>query len=929
MESSMPTTAVGSREPGRRTMPDPASDWHALGSGEVLSAWGSEPERGLSQSQARERRARFGPNALPEPKRRSLLSLLLHQFQSPLIYLLLVAAVTALAVGEVVDALAIVGVVLLNAVIGTAQEGRAERALAALRRLSEHRTRVLRDGREQQIEAREVMPGDILVLAAGDSIAADARLIDRAALQVAEAALTGESVPTTKDLEPLAPDTLLAERRNMVHAGTHVTAGRARAVVVATGLATQLGQIARLAGSAAPSKTPLERRIDELGRYVMAAALLCFALVVVLGLARGLPFSEVFMIGVSQLVGMVPEGLPVALTIALAVGVQRMAARRAVVRRLSAVETLGATTVICTDKTGTLTRNEMTVTRLVLADGRQLEVTGVGYAPEGRLSLDGAAAPVAEDAALAELLEALVLCNDASLNGPVGADARYFPVGDPTEAALLTLALKAGLVPAELRRDKPRRAELPFDPASKLMATQHHAAAEGATVIIKGAPEEVLALCGSVRQGGGVGVLDDRARAELRNAAQALAEQALRVLAVAVVPGADIEAAAGFAAFRGRACLLGYVGQIDPPRPEAGEAVARAQAAGIRCVMVTGDHKATGLAIARELGIARTGDRAVDGRELERMSEPELRTDAERIAVFARVHPAQKLRIVSALQANGHVVAMTGDGVNDAPALVRADVGVAMGITGTDVAKDAAKVVVTDDNFATLVAAVEEGRVVHRNIKKVILLLFSTSLAEVIVLTLALALGYRPPLLAVQILWNNLVTEGVITVNLIMDPAEGDEMHRPPVRPDESLLTPALWRRMALMVPCIAALTLGWYVLRTGQGVAEQQVRTETFTLLAICEWFNVLNCRSETRSAFDRSLLRNPWLAVGLLVGNLLQAAVVFWTPLAQFFHTTPLGAREVVLLGLVGSTVLWVEELRKLAARHRLGAAARLSRA
>lgn len=872
---------------------------------------------GLSVDEARARLVRFGPNALPAPESRSLLSVFVGQFKSPLIYLLFAAAGVAFALGHTSDAIVIFIVVLLNAIIGAFQEGRAQRSMEALRTLATHNARVVRGGQEAIVEAREVVPGDVVVLEAGDAVPADARLLRGAALQIAEAALTGESLPVAKDLLPLAPDTPLADRRNMVYAGTHVTAGRARAVVVATGLATEIGRIAALAGSAKEPRTPLEQRIAQFGRYIMIAAAVIFVAVIGMGLLRGMALGPTIMVGISQVVGMIPEGLPVAMTIALAVGVQRMARRRAVVRRLAAVETLGSTTVICSDKTGTLTRNEMTVTAIVLPGGRELTVTGAGYAPEGRIVEDGRALEALPEDVLA-LLEAAVLCNDAQLHGPTDSEPRWMPIGDPTEVALVTLGIKGGVVPAVLREREPRRAEIPFDSGAKLMATQHDSPG-GARVVIKGAPEMILELCRAARSDGHDVVLDDEGRRALRDIADGMAARALRVLAIGVVEGAEIEGSAGFEAFRGRVTLLGLLGQIDPPRLEVKEAVARCRAAGIRPVMVTGDHKATGHAIATDLGIAREGDGVVDGRELEAMSEAELAERIAGISVFARVHPAQKLRIVDAYQQRGEVVAMTGDGVNDAPALVKADVGVAMGITGTEVAKESSKIVIADDNFATIVAAVEEGRIVYRNIKKTVLLLFSTSAAEVAVLLLAMLLGYPAPFAAVQILWNNLVTEGLITINLIMEPAEGDEMRRPPISRAEPLLTRILLTRMAFMVPAIVVSTLGWFVVRTASGVPEDQVRTETFTLLAICEWYNVLNCRSETKSALTLDVLKNGWLVGGLVVGNLLQIAVVFWEPLGRVFYTVPFGFPVVLALGLVGSLVLWVEELRKLLVRRR----------
>ncbi|MCA9823372.1 MAG: HAD-IC family P-type ATPase, partial [Dehalococcoidia bacterium] len=570
-------------------------------------------------------------------------------------------AAVALGLGHRSDAAVISIVVLLNAFIGAFQEGRAERSLEGLRSLTAHQARVIRDSREQLVVAEQLVPGDVLLVDAGDVVVADARLLDAAALQVAEAALTGESLPVTKASSPLPSDTPLADRSNMLYAGTHLVAGRGRAVVIATGGATEIGHLAALAAAPKEPKTPLERRVAEFGRYIIFAALAMFLVVVLAGLARGLAFSEIALVGVSQVVGMIPEGLPVAMTVALAVGVQRMARRRAIIRRLSAVETLGSTTIICTDKTGTLTRNEMTVTSVALADGRTLFVTGAGYAPEGTFLEAGHELDPAADTGLQSLLDAVVLCNDAQLLEPDESAPQWRPLGDPTEVALLTLARKGGVAPAGLRTRYPRSAELPFDADDRMMATQHDTPT-GVTTVIKGAPEAVLDLCRYARRHGSDDVLHQSARETLLAAADSMATQALRVLAVAIVEGAEVDGRARFAAFRGRASLLGFVGQLDPPRPEVKVAVENCRAAGIRPVMVTGDHKATGLAVARMLGIARPGDEAVDGRELEQMSGIELEQRVDSISVFARVHPAQKLQIVKAYQRRGEVVAMTGDG---------------------------------------------------------------------------------------------------------------------------------------------------------------------------------------------------------------------------------------------------------------------------
>ena len=889
---------------------------HALASPEVLKVLGSDALAGLSPEEAARRLAEHGPNTLPETEHRSLWRVLASQFASPLIYILFVAAAIAFAMGKRGDSIVILVVVIINAVIGAFQEGRAERSMEALRRLSSLKVRVLRGGREEIIEARDLVPGDVVLFAAGDAIGADARLLESAALETAEAALTGESLPVAKDPEPLAADTPLAERLNVVYSGTHVAAGRGKGIVVATGLATEVGKIAKLTAAAEDPDTPLELRIAHFGRYLVVAAIALVSVVLSVGLLRGMPFADVFMVAISQMVSMVPEGLPVAMTIALAVGMQRMAGRGAIVRRLAAVETLGSTSVICSDKTGTLTKNEMTVTALWLPGGRDIEITGAGYTPEGKL-LEAGREISNTDAHLRAMLEAVALCNDAQLVPPDNEDSRWRPLGDPTETALLTLALKGCVELDALRKQCPRRAEIPFDSAAKMMATQHGHGAKG-RIVIKGAPEFLLALCGHARRGDTTVPLDETGRRDTEAAGSAMAARALRVPAVAEIPDDTLDDSAGFAQFQGRAVFLGLVGQMDPPRDEVKAAVAECRDAGIRAVMVTGDHKITGLSIARTLGIARDGDIAVDGTELEQMPEQDLRANLDRISVFARVHPAQKLRIVEAFQSQRNVVAMTGDGVNDAPALARADVGVAMGITGTEVAKGAAKIVISDDNFATIVKAVEEGRLVYRNLRKVILYLFATSMAEVLLLLSALFLGYPLPLVAVQILWINIVTEGTVTVNLIMEPPEGDEMKRPPIHQGEPLLNRTMLRRVLLMTPAMTVSAFGFFVWRLSTGAPFALVQTETFTVLAVCQWFNVLNCRSETKSALSLGILKNYWLLGGLLLGNVLHILVIYTPAMNRIFHTVPIPAADFFLIGAVASLVLWVEEIRKFFARR-----------
>lgn len=894
-------------------------NWHSKELQEVLHVFNSNVG-GLSTAEANERLQRFGRNQLPEPKRRSYFTIFFGQFLNPLIYLLLLAALIAFLIGEGKDSIVILVVVFLNALIGAFQEGRAEQSLDALRKLSRLQSRVRRQGAEQLIEASEIVPGDILVLAAGDAIPADARLMESTQVTTAEAALTGESLPVEKAIESLPLDTLLADRRNMIYAGTYVHSGRGLAVVTATGLENEIGKIASLAISAVQPKTQLELKIHQFGRNLIYASILVCVLVITIGLFHGFPIAEIFMVAISQMVSLVPEGLPVAMTIALAVGVQRMAKRGTIVRRLSAVETLGSTTVICTDKTGTLTKNEMTVTNIYLpVRQRNITVTGVGYVPNGSFIENNQEVNPLNDKILFRLTQACILCNDAQLLSPSTQNSPWKILGDPTEGALLTLASKTKIDLQGTRQTCPRHAEIPFDSNVKMMATENLIDGDN-IVFIKGAPEILLDYCKDIDSEQGQGALTAEMRNQIHIAASKMADSALRVLAFAYVKSVSIDGKSGFKSFYRQATFIGLVGQIDPPRNEVAQAVNESHRAGIKTVMVTGDHKATGMAIARSLGISQAGDMAIDGKELEALSDSELENTIDRITVFARVHPAQKLRIVETLQRKGHVVAMTGDGVNDAPALVKADVGVCMGITGTEVAKEASKIIITDDNFATIVAAVAEGRLVYQNIKKLILFLFVTSIDEVIVLFLALLFGYPVPLAAVQILWINLVTEGTLTINLIMDPAEGDEMQRAPVLPQEPLLDKTIMARIPLMVLSSVVSTFGWFVFRTSQGVSAEVVRTETFTILAVCQWFNVLNCRSSMRSAFSWDLIKNPWLIGGLILGNVLHVAVIYWEPLSKFFHTVPIAPTQFFAIGVVASLVLWTEEIRKFILRRRL---------
>jgi len=866
------------------------------------------------------RREESGWNTLPEARTRPLAMLFFGQFASPLIYLLLAAAIIALVMGDRPDAIVILGVLIMNSLIGTFQEGRAERTMDALRKLTITRARVIRNGIEQEIAARELLPGDLLVLSAGDRIGADARVIQSASLSTDESALTGESLPVFKQADLLPPETSLSERNNMLYSGTHVATGRGRALIVETGIKSEFGKIAALATSTVEPKTPLEVRITRFGGSLALASALIFLVILGFGMARGLPFQQILIVALSQLVSVVPEGLPVAMTIALAVGMQRMAIRGAVVRRLGAIETLGSTSVICSDKTGTLTRNEMTVSLLWLPDTRMMEVSGEGYAPEGVIAQGGLPINEAMRRSLHPLAEALLLCNDARLLPPDERHPRWHILGDPTEAALLTLAGKLGSGMEEVRERWQRISEMPFDPSSKIMATLDRNGDSLFRISLKGAPEVIIPLCNRAVSAGGDMPLDLSLKAKALGIAGEMSGQALRCLAVATWDHPRLLEQGGVEQFTGKLTLLGLVGQMDAPREEVARALESSASAGIRTIMLTGDHKATGLAIARKLGIAKEGDTAMEGSELESLPDDALPDALRRISVFARVYPEQKLRIVKALQAGGEIVAMTGDGVNDAPALARADVGVAMGISGTEVAKSASRIVLTDDNFATLIAAIREGRIVYRNIKKVILFLFATSLDEVIVLLLALFSGHPLPLAAVQILWINVVTESVATVNLVMEGGEGDEMRHPPVPPDDPLLDREMMKRLLVMVSSSVVVVFGFYVWRLSTGVPFVLVQSETFTLMAVSQWFNVLNCRNRIRSAVDSRVFSNVWLTGGLLCGILLQLIVIYSEPLNRYFHTTPIPLRNLLFIIALGSLVLVPEEIRKFLKRRTL---------
>jgi magnesium-transporting ATPase (P-type) len=913
-----PDTLPPSSRPSPATAPAAAPPWHTLDADEALRALGTQVH-GLSSDEARARLARYGPNRLAEVKPPSAWVRLARQFNNLLLYVLMAAAAVTALMGHWVDAGVIMAVVVLNAVIGFVQEGKAERALQAIRHLLAPHAVVLRDGRQHDVDAAELVPGDIVLLASGDSLPADVRLLQARNLRIDEAALTGESVPVDKRVEPVAADAAIGDRLCMGYAGTLVTQGQARAVVVATGNATEIGRIGKMLESVEQGTTPLLAKMAGFGRTLTfvilaaAAALFAFGLLV-----RGMPAAEVFMAAVGLAVAAIPEGLPAIMTITLAIGVQRMAQRHAVIRRLPAVETLGSVTVICSDKTGTLTRNEMTVQQVVCA-GQTVDVEGAGYAPEGALKLDGAVlepAALAERApALAALVEVAALCNDASLHE---ADGRWTLAGDPTEGALLTLAMKAGLNPAELKVERARLDVIPFESEHRFMATLH-AADGGAVAFVKGAPERVLTMCATELDAQGREQPLDAARWHAEIEAQAQAGRRVLALARRTLPAGkqDLDhpdVAQGLT-------LLGLVGIIDPPREEAVEAVAQCTAAGIRVVMITGDHGVTASAIAAQLGMGE-GLKAVTGPELEAMDDATMREVVRSTRVFARASPEHKLRLVRALKANGEVVAMTGDGVNDAPALKQADVGVAMGMKGTEAAKQAGAVVLADDNFASIAHAVEEGRTVYDNLKKTVTFLLPVNGGESMALLVAVLAGVALPIAPAQILWVNMVSSVALAMVLAFEPTEPDVMRRPPRVPDEPLLSRFLVWRIVFVSALFLGGIFGMHEWALAQGASVEAARTVAVNTLVCMEVFYLFSVRYLKAPSFTwRGVKGTPRVLAAVAGVFVLQLAFTYAPFMQALFRTEALALATGVAIVAVGVVLLVVLELEKTLLR-RLGA-------
>ena len=911
--------------------------------GDVAADLEVDPGRGLTSDEAAARLRRDGPNELEAAEVVPGWRKLLAQFADPLVYLLLAAVAVSLAAwaaegadGVPYEAVVIAAIVVLNGALGYVQEARAEQAVAALQRMAAATAGVLRDGREERVATAELVSGDVLLLAEGDAVSADARLLEAASLTVAEASLTGESEAVLKQVAPLEAPAGLGDRLNMVFNGTAVTRGRGRAVVTATGMATEMGNVARLLGRTEEKRTPLQREVDLIGRalgiaVVVIAVVVMGTILLTADLEQASDLVSVLLVGVSLAVAAVPEGLPAVLSLVLALGVQRMATRRAIVKRLSSVETLGSASVVCSDKTGTLTRNEMTIEKVVTASG-EADVSGSGYRPDGELSANGR--PLEDPVLLDEVRAVLVggsLANDAVLREE---DGEWTIQGDPTEAAFLVAEAKIqGLREARQARFE-RVGEVPFTSERKLMSTlEHDLEGElGFAVVTKGAPDVLLARCTAERVAGEVRALTQGRRDWILDGVERLADQALRTLAVAYRPLPD-GAQPQDESLERELVFLGVVGIIDPPRPEARTAIAEASSAGIRVVMITGDHPRTAARIAGDLGIVGPEAEAHTGAQLEAAGAEELRAAARHVSVYARVAPEHKLRIVNALQADDQIVAMTGDGVNDAPALKTADIGVAMGIAGTDVTREAADMILADDNFATIVAAVREGRGIFANIRTFLRFLLSSNIGEVLTMFFGVLLAgllaldqtgeaVAVPLLATQILWINLLTDSAPALALGLDPPREDVMQRPPRRLSDRIIDRAMWVGILWVGLVMAAVTLLALDLRLPGGLIEgsgeiDEARTLAFTTLVLAQLFNCFNARSDRRSAF-RGLFANRWLWGAIALSLLLQVAVVQLAFLNEAFGTAPLAPADWLLCAALASAVLWAAEAKKLVGRR-----------
>ncbi len=869
---------------------DPGDTAHLKGVDELFKLLETS-EEGLSAKEVEFRVETFGRNELMEAEKASPVKLLFEKFTEALILLLLASAAISFAIGETADAIGISVAVTLVVLLGFVQEYRSEKSVEALKKLATHRCRVIRSGGIKEVNADELVPGDIIVLNVGDRVPADLRLIESTDIQINESVLTGESESVRKNTLPIKEGkVLLAERKNMAYTGTIVTDGKGKGLVVATGERTELGKISQMIQTAETRRTPLQLKLDQLGKQLSIFALAVIVVIFVIGSMQGRGFFEMFTIGVSLAVAAIPEGLPIVVTVTLALGVKRMAKRRSIVRKLPAVEALGSTTVICTDKTGTLTQNEMTVTQIYTSEF--IEVTGSGYEIDGEFRKNKKRIDPEKDAALFELLKVGLLCNNAHLDKTL--------VGQPTEGSLLSAAYKAGL--KDIRKDLRRIEEIPFDSERKWMSISYETES-GPTYYVKGAAERVLQRCSRYYGKEGVAKLSDAVRDEIMSAHDSMANSALRVIGLAY--GSDLDALT----------FTGLVGIMDPPRKGVKKAIKTAKDSGVKVVMITGDSKETALAIAKELHIHDEGSIAFSGDDVHDLSVEELAEKIELVSVFYRVSPEHKMKIVNAYKLRGHVVAMTGDGVNDAPALKAADIGIAMGQSGTDVSKEASEMILVDDNFATIVAAIEEGKSIYYNIKNFLRFELTTSVAALTIVAFSTVLRLPLPLNPMQILWINIIMDGPPAQSLGVEPLDRDVMKRPPRNPDEPVITRSMIFNIVSASAIMVLVTLMIFFWELGKNAAlDQKAMTMAFTVFVMFQMFNALNCRSEEKSVFSLGFFSNKYVIIAIAASVAMQLGVIYLPFLQYIFDTVALAPKELLLATVAGSTVFIFDEIRKL---------------
>ncbi|MBX0334215.1 cation-transporting P-type ATPase [Pontibacter sp. HSC-14F20] len=889
--------------------PDKPRHWHNLDPQEALELLQVDQQKGLTDEEVASRQETYGLNVMTQKQQQSALVLFLLQFHQPLIYILLIATVVSFLLGEHIDSGVIFAVVLINSIIGYIQESKALAAIDALSKSMSAKASVLRGGNKQQIDASELVPGDIVLLHSGDKFPADVRLVQARDLKVDESALTGESVAVEKHTDPVAEDDVLGDRFSMGFASTVVTYGQATGLVVATGDKTEVGKIQESISGAQELDTPLTIKIKEFSRLLLWVILALSAVVFLVEYLRGADASDTFMLAVALAVGAIPEGLPVAVTIMLALGVSKMARRRAIIRKLVAVETLGSTNVICSDKTGTLTENQMTVQQIV-AGGEQYTISGLGYRPEGEIQQEEKQADLSNNKALEECLKAGLLCNDSSLKEKEG---QWLIEGDPTEGALEVAARKAGFGKRELEEQQPRKDAIPFESENQYMATLH--GGERPVIYLKGSVEAVMERSSkALLPNGELGELDQE---RIEKNVEQMASEGLRVLAFAMLDATDGLPRLDHEHTNSDLVFLGLQGMIDPPRKEAMEAVGLCQRAGIDVKMITGDHAVTAAAIASQIGLKGHQENgklvAVTGKELQRIGDQELPDLVEKTAVFARVAPEQKLRLVKALQSRGRVVAMTGDGVNDGPALKQANIGIAMGITGTDVAKDASDMVLTDDNFSSIEGAVEEGRGVFDNLTKFIVWTLPTNLGEALVVLLAIALSSQLPIQPVQLLWINMTTSVLLGLTLVFEPKEPGIMDRPPRPSDQPLLTTKLILRTLLVGVLMLIAAYGLFLYETEQGATLTEAQTVVTTVFVVVESFYLLSCRSLVRPNSQIGWFTNKWVYIGIAVMFLAQALFIYTPFMNMLFGSGPLNVMQLLRIFGAGAVVFTIVSIEK----------------